>query len=196
VSGGARRSGDEETEPGPAKDTAGATPGGPTPGLAIDPIQSGVFRIDRDGTFRHEGEPVTHPGVLANLHASLRRTGAGGYALAVGPFRIPVVVDDTPLIVTRVESSSAQVVEPESLRLHMSDGATEALDPTTLWLDAAGVPRCLVKAGRFPARLTLAAWLQLAAFLEEGPGDGAPTLVLAGGRTRLAAAPPPGSPPD
>ena len=172
-------------------------PAAPGPPPGIDPALAGAFRIDRDGVFQHEGQAVTHPGVLANLHANLRRGEDRGYYLAVGPFRVPVTVDDTPYVVTRLEPSpgGAGGAPPASLLLHLGDGAMETLDADTLWLDAAGVPRCLVKGGRFPARLTLAAWLQLASFLEEGEGGAPPVLRLGESRIRLRREPPPGDRP-
>lgn len=138
----------------------------------------GTFRIDREGVWRHEGVEITHPGVLLNLYANLRADGPMHY-LALGPTRVPVEVDDTPFVVVRLE------VLPEAGRAHahLSDGSTEPLALDTLRLDAQGVPRCLVKGGRFRARLSVPAWLQLAAHVEPGPVSGQVRLVL--GERRL-----------
>ena len=56
-------------------------------------LPPGTFGIDRDGVWRHEGQEVTHPGVLRNLYANLRVEG-GAHYLQVGPARIPVDVAD------------------------------------------------------------------------------------------------------
>jgi hypothetical protein len=165
-------------------------PGGLDPLADPGRVAPGALRIDRDGLWLHEGQPVTHPGVQANLYANLQRDPQGGYHLAVGPVRLPVAVDDTPYVVSRVEREAGQVVGHEALSLHLSDGSVEVLDPATLWLDGAGVPRCLVKAGRFPARLSVAAWLQLAPFVEQAPGEGPLTLVLGPRRVPLGGGPP------
>lgn len=143
----------------------------------------GTFRIDREGVWRHEGQEVTHPGVLRNLYANLR-ADAGGHYLQVGPARIAVEVDDVPFVVTRVEPLGERGVTPQALRIYLSDGTDEVLVADSVWLGASGAPYCRVKAGHFTARFALAAWLQLAAFLEEAP-DGAATLVVGARRFPL-----------
>lgn len=143
----------------------------------------GAFRIDRDGTWLHEGREVTHPGILANLFANLARDETGHF-LQVGPRRIPVQVDETPFVVVRIEIPETQRDTIESLTLVLNDGSREPLDPRSLWIGAGHVPYCRVKAGAFEARLSLQAWLQLAERLEEDEvGD--PVLVLGGERLRL-----------
>ena len=147
----------------------------PDPGpFALPP---GTFRIDRDGAWRHEGQEVTHPGVLRNLYANLR-VDARGHYLQVGPARIAVELEDAPFVVTRVELAGASGDPTESMRIHLTDGTVEALDPAAIWLGPRDAPYVRVKGGRFHARLSVAAWLQLARFLEEEPGTGQPCLVI------------------
>jgi hypothetical protein len=148
------------------------------PGPAIPP---GTFRIDREGAWRHEGQEVTHPGVLRNLYSNLR-VDAGGHFLQVGPMRIPVEVDDTPFVVTRVEMPPDREVGAPELRVHLTDGSTEPLDPTTLRVGAGGTPYCRVREGRFAARLAVAAWLQVARLIEEDPKTGGLVLAVGGRR--------------
>jgi hypothetical protein len=145
-------------------------------GSALAPsgmLTSGTFRIDRDGAWHHEGVEVTHPGVLRNLFANLRVEGDAHY-LAIGPARVPVAVEDTPFVVVRVE------VEAGTGRadIRLTDGSTEPLAVDTLVLDARGVPYCRVKEGRFRARLSVPAWLQLIEGAEVDPATGAPVVVL------------------
>ena len=125
-------------------------------------LPPGTFRIDRDGAWLHEGQEVTHPGVLANLYANLRVEGDRHY-LQVGPRQVAVEVDDAPLVVTRLEPGAA----PDAGLLgHLTDGSREPVEPAAIWIGTRDTPYCRVKAGRFVARLSLAAWLQLAAWLE------------------------------
>ncbi|MGH7359598.1 MAG: hypothetical protein ACREJR_12355 [Candidatus Rokuibacteriota bacterium] len=138
-----------------------------------DPSLVGAFRIDRDGVWHHEGVEVTHPGVLRNLYANLRRDGET-YHLQTGPFRVPVDVADTPFVVVRAEVDR----DAGTVEMHLTDGTRERLRPETLRLDADEVPRCRVKDGQFPARLSLAAWLQLAPSVELDPGSGHAILAL------------------
>jgi uncharacterized protein len=148
----------------------------------VSSLLPATFRIDRDGVWRHEGQEVTHPGVLQNLYANLR-ADSGGHYLKVGPARIPVEVADAPFVVTRVE---IQPDAPRSLRLHLSDGSDEAIDPADLWLGKSGAPYCPVKGGRFRARFSVPAWLQLAERLEEEPGGDRAVLVLGNRRILLS----------
>lgn len=152
---------------------------GPTPAPAAWTLPPGTFRIDRDGAWHHEGVEVTHPGLLRNLYANLRADGEA-HVLQMGSVRVAVEVDDTPFVVVRAD------VLPDAGRVdaHLSDGTTEPLAVDTLSLDARGVPRCRVKGGRFRARLSVPAWLQLARHLEPD-ATGRSVLVLGGRRLRL-----------
>jgi hypothetical protein len=146
---------------------------GSAPSPTGDPGLSGAFRIDRDGTWRHEGVEVTHPGVLRNLFANLRAEGETHY-LQTGPWRTPVQVDDTPFVVVSTGPGSP----PDSLEGHLSDGSHEPLDVGSLVLDRRGVPYCRVKGGQFRARLSISAWLQLAEKIELDRATGAHVLTL------------------
>jgi hypothetical protein len=147
----------------------------------VSSLPPGAFRIDREGVWHHEGQEVTHPGVLRNLYANLRAE-AGAHYLQVGSARVPVDVADAPFVVTRVE------IEPEApgaLRLHLSDGSEETIDPAGVWLEPGGAPYCRVRGGGFRARFSVPAWLQLAERLEEEPGSDRAWLVLGGRRMLL-----------
>jgi hypothetical protein len=147
-------------------------PPSPEPGAPPDVSLAGVFRIDREGAWRHEEVEVTHPGVLRNLYANLRVDSTGHY-LQAGPLRVPVQVDDAPFVVVR-----AQTDDPRAIDIHLSDGTRETLDPATLSLDERGIPHCRVKGGQFGARLSVAAWLQLAEKLETEPTSRNVVLTL------------------
>ena len=144
---------------------------------------AGAFRIDRDGTWLHEGREVTHPGVLANLFANLARDEEGHF-LRVGARRIPVQVDETPFVIIRMEIPQIQGDRVEPMTLVLSDGSRERLDPRSLSIGPGNVPYCRVKGGAFEARISLQAWLQLAERLEEDEA-GDPVLVLGRERIRL-----------
>jgi len=146
-------------------------------GMLDDSGLSGAFRIDREGIWHHEGIEVTHPGVLRNLYANLR-ADAGGYYLQAGPLRVPVEVDDAPFVVVRAET----IPGTDVIELHLTDGSRERLRADTLTMDPRDVPHCRVKDGRFPARLSVAAWLQLAERVEPDPASGDPSLLYQGRR--------------
>ena len=127
------------------------------------------LRIDRDGDWYDDDVQVTHPGILANLRGNLRKDDEG-YFLQTR-VRIPVVVDDAPWVVTRVE--------PRGERLHvvLNDGSEADVDATTVRLDRGDVPYCRVK-GDFDARLSRAATFQLLTLAEYDEATGRGTLRL------------------
>ena len=59
------------------------------------------LRVDVDGVWYDDDVEITHPGIVANLRGNLRRDGEGYFIQT--RVRIPVVVDDVPWVVTRVE---------------------------------------------------------------------------------------------
>ena len=83
------------------------------------------LRIDRDGDWFHDGEEVSHEGILASLRQGLQIDPAGHF-LQIGSVRVPVEVEDAPFVVVRF------VAEGEAWALWLSDGSREALDPAML----------------------------------------------------------------
>jgi uncharacterized protein len=139
------------------------------------------LRITRDGEWLDDGEDVTHPGILANLWENLR-VDADGHYLQVGPARIPVEVDDAPFVVVRL------AVEGDRAVITLNDLTREPLAVDTLTFDAAGVPHCRVKDGRFAARWSRAATYQLLERVEHTEVAPQATLIIGGERHSI---PPP-----
>jgi hypothetical protein len=133
------------------------------------------LRIDRDGTWFAEDGEVTHPGLLANLRGNLRVDQAGHY-LQVGPARVPVEVEDAPLVVVRVELGE------DGATVALSDETREALALDTLRLGPGEIPYCRVKEGRFEARFSRAATWELLQRMEHDERTGEALLVLGGTR--------------
>ena len=111
------------------------------------------FRIDADGDWFDGGQPITHPGVLANLRGGLRKDAEGYYVQA--RVRIPVAVADAPFVVIRIERRR------DTLHAFLNDGMDEPVDPGTLTVGPGDVPYCAVKQGAFHARLARPAAYQL-----------------------------------
>jgi uncharacterized protein len=135
--------------------------------------------ITRDAAWLHEGEEVTHAGILAALWSGLRVDAAGHY-LQIGPVRVPVEVEDAPFVVLRVEDAG------DRLMLTLSDLSREPLSPAALRFGPGGVPYCRVKDGRFDARLSRAAAYQLLQHVEPDVDQDSATLVIGGARHRLS----------
>ena len=134
--------------------------------------------VNREGEWLHEGQEITHPGILANLMGNLRRDAAG-YFIQAGTVRVPVEVADVPFVVVRVEAVGSV------LRLTVNDGTEEPLDPATLRLTAAGIPYCRIKGDRFEARLSRAAAYQLGQLIDYDEATGAAVLKVGGTTHRV-----------
>lgn len=130
------------------------------------------LRIDLGGDWFDGDEPVTHPGILANLRGSLRRD-RDGYFIQTR-VRIPVEVADRPFVVERVEPGAG------GLRAILNDGTEALVDPATLRIGRGGVPYCPVRGGAFEARLSRAATFQLLALAEYDERTGRGVLRLGG----------------
>ena len=116
------------------------------------------LRIDVDGDWFDDDVEVTHPGVLANLRANLRRD-AQGYFIQTR-VRIPVDVADAPLVVVRFERSDGGFVA------FLNDGTQERIEPPALRIGPRDIPYCAVRNGTFEARFSRAAAYQLLGMAE------------------------------
>ncbi len=152
----------------------------PDPEL-IERLRRSGIRIDREGQFIHEGEPVRHEGLRQALFRWLDRLDDGRYVLRLDERRFAYIdVDDTPLVVRAL-----RLAPDGAVSMQLSDGAEEPLDPTTLTIDAEGVLRCWVRGGRIEARLATSAAAVLAERITETsqgpallwPGHAQPQLL-------------------
>jgi uncharacterized protein len=143
----------------------------------IEKIRRSGISVDREGRFIHEGAEVTHEGLRRALYRWLDRLPPpdGRYVLRLDEKRFAYLEDvaDTPLV-----ARAARVDSDGSIRLALSDGSEEPLDPTTLTVDDAGVLRAWVRGGRLEARLASSAAAVLGDAITEDAGR--PLLRLAG----------------
>jgi hypothetical protein len=128
--------------------------------------QSGI-RLDAEGRFWHEGAEVLHHGLRAALWRWLDRNPDGRWVLRLDAARFVYLdVDDAPHYARSLRWEADRAI------LLLADGTEEELAYSTLRIAQSGVAYCLVK-GRFPARLSTAAWGALASHLTERDGGGA-----------------------
>ena len=143
----------------------------------LEKIRRSGISVDREGRFIHEGAEVTHEGLRRALYRWLDRLPPpdGRYVLRLDEKRFAYLEDvaDTPLV-----AHAARVDSDGSIRLALSDGSEEPLDPTTLTVDDAGVLRAWVRGGRLEARLASSAAAVLGDAITEDAGR--PLLRLAG----------------
>jgi uncharacterized protein len=144
----------------------------------IERLRRSGIRVDREGRFIHEGAEVTHAGLRQALFRWLDRLPTSpdaGYVLRLDEQRFAYLdVDDTPLV-----ARAARIDPGGTIWLALSDGAEEALDPTTLTVDGAGILRAWVRGGRLEARLATSAVAAFGDLLTEPPG-GRPVLRVGG----------------
>jgi uncharacterized protein len=142
----------------------------------IERLRRSGIRIDREGEFQHQGEPVVHEGLRRALYRWLDRLPDGRTILRLDAERFVYVdVDDTPLV---ARAARIEGVPPHGVALALSDGSEERLHPETLTIDASGVMRCLVRNRRLPARLATSAATIVADLVEDRPGG--PVLMMGG----------------
>src|SRR5882757_8037739 len=112
--------------------------------LRLENLRRSGIRIDPEGEFIHEGEPVRHEGLRRALFRWLDRLPDGQHILRLDEKRYAFIdVDDTPLVVRALRFTG-----DDRVTLALSDGAAEDLDPATLTIDDAGTLRCVVRGGR------------------------------------------------
>jgi hypothetical protein len=146
----------------------------------LEQIRRSGIRVDREGRFMHEGAEVTHEGLKRALFRWLDRLPPpdGRYVLRLDERRFAYLedVEDTPLV-----ARAARIDPAGEVRLALSDGSEERLDPDTLTVDDAGVLRAWVRGGRIEARLATSAAVVVGELIVS-EADGRPRLRL-GGRT-------------
>ena len=144
----------------------------------LEQIRSSGIRVDREGRFIHEGAEVAHEGLKQALFRWLDRLPPpdGRYVLRLDERRFAYLDDvaDTPLV-----ARAARIDPAGGIRLALSDGSDEPLDPETLTIDGAGVLRAWVRGGRLEARLATSAAAVLADTITTEDDD-RPRLRLAG----------------
>jgi hypothetical protein len=125
---------------------------------------SGI-RLDREGRWWHDDEPVEHPRIIDAFNRGLSPTDDGRYRLAFGDDWCFVTVDGEAY---RVTGLTKQADAPPLLEL--SDGTREPLEPASLDADVEGVFTCGVKGGHAQARFSRDAQAALGELLEESEG--------------------------
>ena len=132
-----------------------------------------TIRIDRDGRFWHDGQPVEHRGLQSAFSGWIDvDPESGRYILRNKIHWVFVEADDAPLVVQRVQPGAPPTLE-------LSDGSSEPLAATTLRIDGDEVPYCDVRGGKLPARFSHSAAFTLGEWLLEHP-EVQPARVAAG----------------
>jgi hypothetical protein len=129
------------------------------------PIHNSEIRFARDGKWYADGELIDNPKIARLFATSVERADNGGYRLRIGDETAPIVVEDTPYVVTSVDVDGEIVVT-------LNDGSSEVVAADAVVIGARGVFYCDVKGGREKARLLRPAHYQLAAHIEPDAAGG------------------------
>ena len=146
--------------------------------------------LDERGRFWHDGELVRH-GPMHDAFSRWvdRHPKDGRFILNNGYDWSYISVAGAPFQVLRVSRETPRGVA----WLELSDGTCEPLDAAQCWFGREGVVWTRVKQGRFTARMTPAAQLGLAEWLEEGD-EGEIFLRVGQTRHRMTERPPDSEP--
>jgi hypothetical protein len=149
------------------------------PALAakLESLRASGIRIDREGVFWHEGQPVLHQGMRQAFWRWLDRLPPPDqrHILRLDEQRFAYLeVEDTPLVATSLRWAG------DEAWLGLNDGNEERLDPEGLTVDEFGVLRCPVRGGRLEARLATAAAATLAQRIVNTGSPPQPALLVAG----------------
>ncbi len=122
------------------------------------------LRIDNEGRFLHEGEPIEHERLAAALHKNLHRAPDGRFATRLGTDWAYVAVDDVAFFVRSLAVDEAA----GELRAELLDGRALNLDPDELSIGHNDALYVKLPGGE-RARLSRAAQLSLSDRLQEEP---------------------------
>jgi hypothetical protein len=130
-----------------------------------------------------QGDQPLHPRV-AQLFARSIAVEAGRYVLRLRDWTSPIEVEDTAYFVRSSSLDAEPAGGVAGIRLLLSDGAEERLDPRTLMQSADNVLYCRIRRGGqlLPCRFSPGQYHELV--LAAGGDDG--TLTIAGARWRLS----------
>lgn len=139
----------------------------------------GGYKISfrRDGNWYADEEVIGNSRIARLFSRHLQGDGKGGWVIDVGIDRHSVTVEDTPLVVTRVDGDPVS-----GFTIHTNDDEVEALDCTSLEVGEGQVLYCSVDRGdrgRMRARFLRPAYYALARHVDL---EGAHPVLRCGGK--------------
>ena len=120
-------------------------------------IQNSEIRFGRDGRWYADGQVIANSRIADLFSQHVHHRPEGGYMLRIADEKAPIVVEDTPYVVTGAETGSDGAV-----LIELNDRSRERLDPRTLAVGDDDVLYCRVKDGAEAARFLRPAYYQVA----------------------------------
>lgn len=140
-------------------------------------IDNEVIKIDKNGIWLSNGEPITHEKTLQAYNRFLGRDKQG-YFVEIGNNFKRIEVEDTAYFVTLVEH-----LDEDKIKIRLNDGCTELLDPETLTYRPERLT-CLVKNKTEEAKFLSQAYYDLLKEIEEDLGEF--FITISGKKIRLS----------
>jgi hypothetical protein len=132
-----------------------------------DDIPPCNIRIDKEGTWYYQGQPIINRNIYLYLNQCLSRDASGKYILSMGEEQCYLEVEDTPFVIQEVCLKSDAAGKPPALWVKLNDGTEEPLDAGSLRITADNVVYGMIKHAFSEARFTRAAWYQLADYVQQ-----------------------------
>ena len=79
------------------------------------------MRIARDGTWYHEGSPISRPAMVRLFASVLRREADGGYVLVTPVEKLAIAVEDAPFVAVEVKSEGSGRARRLAFRLNTEE---------------------------------------------------------------------------
>ncbi|HLZ77700.1 MAG TPA: DUF1285 domain-containing protein [Sphingomonas sp.] len=80
-----------------------------------------AMRILVDGTWLHEGSPISRPALVRLFSTLLRREPDGGHVLVTPVEKLSIAVDDAPFLAVEMESAGEGPARHLAFRTHVGD---------------------------------------------------------------------------
>jgi uncharacterized protein len=136
-----------------------------------EPLPPCMIFVGKDGKWYHQGAEIIHRPIFLWLIQSLEKTEDGLFIVHLNNQRCFLEVEDTPLVIQRVDRQPESPEAHEQIRLFLNDESVDLLVPETLSISRENVLYCRVKDQKFPARFLRPAYYQMAEFFGEDGGE-------------------------
>ena len=138
-------------------------------GKSIPPC---LIFVSKEGKWFHKGAEIIHRPIFLWMIQSLEKTEDGLFIIHMNHQKCFLEVEDTPLVVQRVDWIQDGPEEQAHIRITLNDESREILDPGTLSISSESVLYCTVKNNQFPARFLRPAYYQIAENITEDNSGG------------------------
>lgn len=133
--------------------------------------------VGKEGQWFHDGAEIIHRPIFLWMIQSLEKTEDGLFIVHLNNQKCYLEVEDTPLVVQKVDLIREGPGQMAHIRLTLNDESQEILDPGTLRINSESVLYCAVKNNQFPARFLRPAYYQIAENITEGAVGGFDLLI-------------------